>query len=129
MDEKVQKALEELKRFVKELSVLAELGEEYGEKLWSEIMKSQSVLKELAYYRDTGECWCGYRVAGYTLADILVWQVDHFKAYMDRHEQMNRYRKERLFLESLDIMLKMEKDPTVYIEKMRCESGQDAANG
>ena len=129
MDEKVQKALEELKRFVKELSVLAELGEEYGEKLWSEIMKSQGVLKELAYYHDTGEFWCGYRVAGYTLADILVWQVDHFKAYMDRHEQMNRYRQARLFLESLDIMLKMEKDPTVYIEKMRCESGQDAANG
>lgn len=129
MDERVQRALEELHRFVAELSARSELGEEYGEKLWSEIVQSEGVLKELAYYHDTGEFWCGYSIAGFTLADILVWQVDHFKAYMDRHEQMNRYRKERLFLESLEIMLKMEKDPAPYIEKMRCESGQDAANG
>lgn len=129
MDERVQKALEELKRFVLELSVSGGLGEEYGKKLWTKILSSEGVLKELAYYHDTGDFWCGYRVAGYTLADILVWQVDHFKFYMDRPEEMNRYRKERLFLESLETMLEMEKNPVPYVEKMSCESGQDAANG
>jgi hypothetical protein len=54
-----------------------------------------------------------------------VWQVDHFKAYMDRHEDMNRYHSERLLLESLDIMLKMETEPEKYIEKMTDETGTD----
>lgn len=126
MDEQVQKALAELKRFVFELSEASEKDAEYAETLWKKIVASNGVLRELAYYHDTGEFWCQYKVAGYTLADILVWQVDHFKAYMDRHLQMNRYRKERLFLESLEVMLQMEENPEPFIEKMRMESGNDS---
>lgn len=126
MDEQVQKALAELKRFVFELSEDSEKDAEYAETLWKKIVASNGVLRELAYYHDTGEFWCQYKVAGYTLADILVWQVDHFKAYMDRHLQMNRYRKERLFLESLEVMLQMEENPEPFIEKMRMESGNDS---
>ena len=57
MDERVQKALEELKRFVLELAVDGGLGEEYGKKLWVKILGSEGVLKELAYYHDTGDFW------------------------------------------------------------------------
>ena len=89
------------------------------------MLRSEGVLKELAYYHDTGSFWDGYEVAGFHLTDIIVWQVDHFKAYMDRHDEMNRYRTERLFVESLDIMLQMEKDPDPFIRKMREESGTD----
>ena len=125
MDEQVRAVLIELKRFVITLSEQAELGREYGEALWKRIVTSQGVMKELAYFHDTGEFWCGYTVAGYTLADILVWQVDHFKAYLDR-EEMNRYHKERLFLESLETMLTMEEDPTLIVDKMQRESGNDS---
>ena len=62
---------------------------------------------------------------GYTLADVLVWQVDHFKAYMDRPLEMNRYRRERLLLTALDILLQMEENPAPYIEKMKGETGTD----
>ena len=55
-----------------------------------------------------------------------MWQVDHFKAYMDRREEMNRYKTEKLFVESLDIMLQMEKDPQPFIKKMREEQIQRA---
>lgn len=125
MDEQVRMALKELKRYILELSEEAEKGSAYGEELWNKIVTSGGVLQELAYYHDTGDFWCQHKVAGYTLADILVWQVDHFKAYLDRQE-MNRYRRERLFLESLEIMLEMEKNPEPYIEKMRMESGNDS---
>ena len=64
-------------------------------------------------------------MAGHTLADVLVWQVDHFKLYMDRPEEMNRYRQPRLLLEAFDTMLQMEKEPGRFLEKMRCETGQD----
>jgi type II secretory pathway component PulJ len=126
-NEQLQAAMKTLENFIINLSLAAGKSKEYGEELWHRISRSQGVLKEVAYYHDYGGFWGQYKVAGYTLPDILVWQVDHFKAYMDRHEDMNRYRTERLFLESIDVMLKMETEPEKYIQKMTDETGTDFA--
>lgn len=125
--ELLQRALETLHQYVLGLSRKAEKTEEFGEDLWNRIKASNGVLQELAYFHDYGKFYGKYKVAGYTLTDILVWQVDHFKAFLDRHNEMNRYRTERLFLESLDILLKMEEDPAPYIAKMQGETGTDFA--
>ena len=125
MTEEQKKAFDALHNFILNLAEKAGKDEAFGEDLWSRMLRSEGVLKELAYYHDTGSFWDGYEVAGFHLTDIIVWQVDHFKAYMDRHDEMNRYRTERLFVESLDIMLQMEKDPDPFIRKMREESGTD----
>lgn len=82
-------------------------------------------MQELAYYHDYSRFLCEYKVAGYTLADALVWQVDHFKLYMDRPEEMNRYRQQRLLLAAFETMVQMEKTPEPLMEKMRQETGQD----
>ncbi len=124
-EELIAAAMGTLENYVAMLAERAGETPEYGRELWSRIRQSEGVLQELAYYHDYGKFLCRHRVGEYTLADILVWQVDHFKAYMDRPQDMNRYRSERLFLESLDVMLKMEKDPEVFREKMRTETGTD----
>ncbi len=123
--EQLDKALETLKQFVCRLSVQAGQGMEYGEQLWQGISRSAGLLQELAYYHDYGRFLCRHEAAGYTLADVLVWQVDHFKLYMDRPEEMNRYRQPRLLLAAFDTMLQMEKEPIYFQEKMRSETGQD----
>ena len=128
-EERVEKALQTLREYVMALAVQADKGEEYGERLWQGIRQSGGLLQELAYYHDYGKFLCRYSVAGYTLADVLVWQGDHFKLYMDRPEEMNRYRQERLLLAAFETLAEMEKDPVPYVEKMGGESGQDAANG
>lgn len=125
MTEEQKKAFEALENYLYLLAKRAGRDEEYAADLWQRISVSRGVLMEFAYYHDNGNFWNGYKVAGYQLTDIIVWQVDHFKAYMDRSEDMNRYKQERLLLDSLDIMLKMEKDPKPFIEKMRDESGTD----
>lgn len=125
----LEQALAALERFVIALAVQAGQGEEYGGKLWQGIRQSAGLLQELAYYHDYGQFLCRYKVEGYTLADVLVWQVDHFKLYMDRPEEMNRYRQQKLVLAAFETLLEMEKEPGVFLEKMRYESGQDAANG
>ncbi|MBP5264089.1 MAG: hypothetical protein J6X14_00620 [Lachnospiraceae bacterium] len=127
-DERLAKALETLRNYVLELGMKAGKSEEWAEELWERIKGSNGVLRELAYYHDYGEFLGEYKVAGFGLTDVLVWQVDHFKAYMDRHEEMNRYRTERLFLESLDVLLKMEQDPKPFVEKMKGETGTDFAD-
>lgn len=121
----LQRALDTLREYVFTLSLQAEMPEEYGPRLWDRIKGSVGVLRELAYYHDYGEIYGKYQVAGYSLADILVWQVDHFKAYLDRPQEMNRYLPERLFLESLQVLLDMEKDPEKYVRKLQGETGTD----
>lgn len=123
--EQLQNALATLQNYVHALAKQAGECEEYGEGLWQRISRSEGLLQELAYYHDYGSFLCKYRVAGYTLADALVWQVDHFKLYMDRPEEMNRYRQSRLLLSAFDTMLQLETDPEPLMEKMRSETGQD----
>ena len=127
MDEKEQleKALAVLHDFICNLAAQAGESAEYGEQLWQGIRQSGGLLQELAYYHDYGEFLCKYQVAGYTLADVLVWQVDHFKAYLDRRDEVNRWRPERLLLHALDVLLQMEVDPWPFIAKMQGETGTD----
>ena len=126
---KLEQALATLQNFVMTLSEQAGKGSEYGIRLWQEIRQSAGLLQELAYYHDHGEFLCRYKVAGYTLADVLVWQVDHFKLYMDRPDEMNRYRSQRLVLAAFEALSEMEKNPQSVSDKMKYESGQDVANG
>lgn len=126
--EELEKALKILEEYVDELTVRAGMEPAYGKRLWQGIRQSAGLLRELSYYHDYGRFLCEYQIMGYTLADILVWQVDHFKLYMDRPEEMNRYKQYRLLLTALDMMLKMEHNPAGIVEKMRSETGQDILN-
>lgn len=123
--EQLKYAMQELQNWLIYLVQQAGESKEYADNLWEQMKLSSGVLQEFAYYHDYRKFFCKYQVAGYTIADILVWQVDHFKAYMDRPNEMNRYRQERLLLKAFEIILQMEKEPEFYIKKMREETGTD----
>ena len=127
-EDQIRQAYDTLHGFVLALGEAAGETKEYTEELWRRIQASPEVLRELAYYHDYRSFLGEYKVAGYSLVDILVWQVDHFKAYMDRREEVNRFRQERLLLKSLDVLLQMEKSPDRFVEKMRSETGIDQIN-
>lgn len=125
----LEAAMNELRRFVMELAEKAGESAERGEQLWQGIRRSGGLLQELAYYHDYGSFLNRYKVAGYSLADVLVWQVDHFKLYMDRPQDMNRYRRERLLFSAFGAMLQMEEGPGILADKIRGETGQDIQPG
>ena len=124
-NDQLEAALKELQRFVLNLAERAGESSEYGEKLWQGIRQSAGLLQELAYYHDYGSFLSKYQVVGFTLSDALVWQVDHFKLYMDRPQDMNRYKQEKLLLSAFETLLQLEKDPAALADKMRGETGQD----
>ncbi|MCR5801643.1 MAG: hypothetical protein K6G57_04855, partial [Lachnospiraceae bacterium] len=95
------------------------------EKFIEGLRSDRSVRKEVRHFLETGNILGEYRISGISLSDVIVWQVDHFKAYMDRHDRMNRYRQERLFLESAEVMLEATGDPEPFIRKFHEESGTD----
>lgn len=100
-------------------------SEEEASDFWTRIKCDSELLEELEYYAMNGEFLCKYKVSGYTVTDVLVWQVDHFKAYMDRYEEVNRYRQDKLLFYTFDIMLKMRNNPEFYINKLTGETGTD----
>lgn len=116
---------QEIREWAIRLAECAGQDQEQARAFVTGLENCRELQEEFCYYYEHQDFLCKYRVAGYTVADVLVWQVDHFKLYMDRPEDMNRYRQPRLLLASFDTMLQMEEDPASFAEKMRCETGQD----
>ena len=64
-------------------------------------------------------------MAGYSVVDIMVWQMDHFKAQMDRGRDDMKNNGDKMLLLAFDTMLKMEKEPARYVDLMQSETGTD----
>jgi len=118
-DEQVKKAMDTLHGFVLDLGG--------SEDLWDKILVCPGVLKELAYFHDTGDLWGGFTPEGITIFDAVAWQVDHFKAYMDREEN-NRWHRERLFLESLETLADISRGDRTVLAKIKGEGGESGTD-
>lgn len=116
---------EDLKEWTYELAKSVGKSEEEANKFWQGLREDAELLEELNYYAMNKEFLCKYKVAGYAVTDILVWQVDHFKAYLDRREEINRYRQDKLIYNSFDILLQMRENPEFYVNKLQGETGTD----
>lgn len=100
-----------------------------GEVLWEQIKGVSSIYKEFAYYFEHQEFLCEFSVNGFTTADILVWQMDHFRAHMDRADSANRYDKDKLLLSTFRTMLAMNQDPIAIQRAYKEETGIDLSGG
>jgi len=86
---------------------------------------SEGVSREFLYYLEHQDFLCAYQVAGYSLIDIMVWQMDHFKALLDRDRTQMKGNGDRMLLEAFHTMLLMERDPQYYVNLMQSETGTD----
>ncbi len=118
---------QEIREWAMKLAECAGQDSAEAEAFVAGLEKYRDVQEELCYYYGHQEFLCKYRVAGYTIVDILVWQVDHFKAFLDRPGEMNRYHQDRLVWSAFRTMLKMKEEPEQYQRKMREETGTDYA--
>lgn len=114
-----------LKEWTCELAKSVGKSAEEACEFWQRLREDSELLEELEYYAINKEFLCKYKVAGYTVTDILVWQVDHFKAYLDRREEINRYRQDKLIYNSFDVLLQMRMNPEFYVNKLQGETGTD----
>ena len=113
------------KEWAKALCYYAGEDEEFFHQFWSALQNSIPVFQEFVYYLENRDFLCQYRISGYTIVDIMVWQMDHFKARMDRGEHDMIQNKDKMLLMAFDTMLKMEKQPEKYSSLMQSETGTD----
>lgn len=65
------------------------------------------------------------KVGDCTIIDIMVWQMDHFKAELDRDRYEMKHNRGRMLLRAFDTMLRMQKEPEKYKAMMQSETGTD----
>lgn len=91
---------------------------------WNRLTASPGVYSEYVYYMINQNFACQYKVEGVSLVDILVWQVDYFKAGMDMG-RTERDNPDRLLFSAFKTMLDMEQNPKKYAKAFHEDTGTD----
>ena len=112
-------------QWAKALCYYAGEDEAFLERFWKDLVESKGVYKEFVNYLANQSFLCEYKVEGYSVVDIMVWQMDHFKAEMDRGHDDMKQNGDKMLLMAFDTMLKMEKQPDKYVRLMQSEAGTD----
>lgn len=116
---------EQIKNVIVEMTQVAQLDEAFAEEFFKNIIDDEPVLNEFITYLKTGKFIGNEKVSGYSVVDILVFQMDHFKAFLDRDTAGTQYNECQMILKAFDTFMKMKKDPEKYVRLMSEESGSD----
>ena len=111
--------------WAKALCYYAGEDEAFLSQFWQALTQSEQIYREFVYYLEHQDFLCNYKVSGYGLLDIMVWQMDHFKAQLDRGKDDMKHNADKMLLMAFDTMLKMEKEPEKYVTLLMSETGTD----
>lgn len=111
--------------FIKELCSYAGENDVFARDFYERLIKDEEICGEFVYYMEHGSFACKAKVCGYTVVDVMIWQIDHFKAWLDRDTTGTKQNGDRMLLLAFDTLLKMRSEPEKYIQKMQSETGTD----
>ena len=106
----------------------ASLSQEFAQDFRKRLLENEGILNEYIYFLKNGSFLCEYKIKDMSIADIMVYQIDHFKAAMDQDRLDMKFNPDKMLLMAVDCMLKMETD-TALVNKIHdrifSESGTD----
>lgn len=114
-----------VRQWVWELGRETDEDREFLDALTEELVKQPEIAKEFAFYMETGNFLCDAKIEGYTVIDIMVWQMDYFKTELDRDRYDMKNNRGKMILRAFDTMIKMQKDPLKYKGLMQSQTGTD----
>ena len=95
------------------------------EVFWNRIKDYPEILKEFDYYREHNDFLCELKVCGITVADILVWQIDRFKAALDEGKFALKYNGPHMVLGAFYTMADVIDEPEKFTARFSSETGTD----
>lgn len=117
---------EELIAYTNELVKRAGIEDpDYPERFVRSLYGHPQIRGEYIHYLTHGSYSCAYSVEGYSIADIIIWQTDNFKALMDNANAQNKNNPYRMTLLGFDTMMKLQDNPDAFISKMSSTTGTD----
>ena len=115
----------DIREYIDRLCENAGDDQSFAEDFYERLTADQEILQEFVSYMESGNFACREKVCDYTVVDVMVWQIDHFKAWLDRDTTGTKQNKDKMLLNAFDILLKMKQNPESYIQKMQLETGTD----
>lgn len=95
------------------------------EVFWNAVSSHPEVLKEFDYYSKNNNFLCELVVKGITIADILVWQIDRFKAALDEGKFALKYNGPHMVIAAFYTMTDVCDNPDKYYIRFQSETGCD----
>ena len=115
----------EVKEWIGTLCKAAGESVEFTENFVERLERAPGIFRELVYFAYYGDFLCEYKIEGYSVVDILVWGMDHFKAQLDRDNYEVKHNQNKMVVSAFDKFLDMEKEPFRYVELLQGETGTD----
>ena len=92
---------------------------------WARLTADEEIYEEFVYYLAHQDFLCKVKIEGYGLVDLMIFQIDHFRAAMDRDVADMRLNKDKMLLMAFNSLLQMRKDPAPFVRMLQNETGTD----
>lgn len=116
---------QDIREYIVKICENAGEDQDFARDFYERLTADAEILQEFVSYMESGNFACRAKVCDYTVVDVMVWQIDHFKAWLDRDTTGTKQNKDKILLNAFDILLKMKQNPEKYIQKMQFETGTD----
>lgn len=120
-------ASEKIKLFsyLSEMCEYVRYTEEWRDAFWNKLLENEAVYQEYIYYAEHKDFLLDTKVNGYSVIDILVWEMRKYNVRMDRGKNGEDCDKEAMVLEAFNTMLDM-CNKTANVEwSMEMRNGMD----
>ena len=92
---------------------------------WERLTNDPEIYEEFVYYLEHQDFLCKVKIEGYGLVDLMIFQIDHFRAVMDQDVADMRFNKDKMLLMAFNSLLQMRKDPEPFVRMMQGQTGTD----
>lgn len=100
-------------------------SDEWRDRFWNRLLLNDAVYKEFLYYAENHDFLLEVKVDGYSVIDILVWEMRKYNVRMDRGKNGSECDKEAMVLESFSTMLDMCENAQEIEWSMEMRNGMD----
>lgn len=116
---------EQVRAFTYDACIGNGLSGEFFEQFWDRMLKRDDIYEEYVYYLVKKDFIGKTDIEGYHVIDVLIWQMDHFKARLDADTYDMKHNEAKMILSAFDTFLKMAENPQEYIQRMQTDTGTD----
>ena len=113
----------QVKQVTEEACMACNMEEGFFEQLWNAFLQNDDVYKEYVMYLVKRDFPCEVKICGYTIVDILIWQMDGFKTKLDMDTSKTKGNQISMVLLAFDAFMKMRVNPEHYLTHLAEDSG------
>jgi len=111
--------------YLHEICEYAGLSEQWADELWMDLLTDEDLYDEFIYYLEHHTFLDKFKVSGYALSDIYVWQMDKYNLIREIGKNPTTCNKETMVMNAFKAMFMMKRDPETFVKRIESGRGND----